>query len=246
MSIELDDNVNTSVKYLSESSSSVEQVQFEQAEKETRVQKSTEKGINSHVDEWKIQGNEMNIPGIQKGSSRNLILNSEESSRNSFFNLVSKLKTKFLPNPILNPKPQLKVIEVPSKVSSTPDLQIFVNKTNQDLVDEVSKENDIAKASEGDDVDYTQLEGAIQGFQLNSKQKAALRKSWRSACDKQAAKKCIKACKAAAIVKNSKDFRRLVKKACKTSCKRMFNVDEDGPHKRDDTDYSSDSDCGSD
>lgn len=249
MSIELDDNVNTSVKYLSESSKSVEQVQFEQAEKETRVPKSTDEGIDSHVEEWKIQGNEMNIPGIQKGSNRNLILNPEESSRNSFFNLVSRLKTKFLPNPILNPKPQLKVIGVPSKVSSTPDLQIFVNKTDQYLVDEVLKENDIAKASEGNDVDYTQLEGAMQGFQLNSKQKAALRKSWRSACDKQAAKKCIKACKGAASVQNSKDFKKLVKKACKTSCRNMFNVDdhdEDGPLKKDYTDYSSGSDCGTD
>lgn len=229
MSIKLDDNINTSVKYLNGIPTNIEQGTFEHEEMESRVKKFTTKAIDRHIDELKTQGIEMNLPGFlkQKGNIKKLKVNPENEPMNTFSALVSNLKPKLLLNSAFDSKLQFKVIGVPTKVKNTSILQILDNKIGQDLVDDIKKQNDVKKDSDEDDVDYTQLEGALQGFQLNSKQKDALRKNWRNACDKQSAKKCIKACKkSAATLEKEKDFKKILKKECKRSCRAMFIVDE--------------------
>lgn len=248
MSIELDDNVNTSVTYINESSTSVEQDHFEEMKREAKVERTVEKGIDWHVGELKIQGIEMKMPGSlkQKNNIRQLIDNPIKGPIHSSSALVAKLIPKPRPIPILDPKVQLKIIGVPTKISNTPILKILVNNTGQNLVGEFTKD-DIKKGDDGDDVDYTQLEGALQGYPLNSKQRDALRKSWRSACDKRAAKSCTKACtKSAVNVEGPKDFKKILKKECKRSCKTLFNVQHKDSDSDSDSDSESDSRCNSD
>lgn len=247
MSIELDDNDNTSIKYVNESSTSVEQDQSEEMDINTRYHKDRDKVVDSHIGDLKIEGFEMNIPGSQKHKANNRKHRGhhKKQSINSSSALLAKLKPNLLPNPIFGHKVQLKITEMPTKVTKAPILSILLNNTGPDIVGEFTKVDDVSKVSQGDDVDYSQLEGALQGYPLNSIQREALRKNWRKACDKKASKCCIKACKTTAKnAEGPKDLKRIIIKECKNSCKSFFNI----RHNKDsgsDSDSNSDSGSGS-
>lgn len=234
MSRELGDNVNTSIKYVSESSTSAEQEQLKDVVMESKVQKARNKGAD--VGEMKIQDIKMNKSNSLKQKhkiTKLIIANPQEGPMYSSSALVPKLKPKSLPDPTF----ELKFISLPSNINNTSILHMLDNNTGRGVFGEIAKEDDVKKDSERDDVDYTPLEGALQGFPINSKQRAALRKSWRHACDKQAAKSCVKACKSSiSSAGGSKDFRRILKKECKRNCKKLFISD-------DDSDSKSGSDC---
>lgn len=237
---ELGDNVNTSIKYVSESSTSAEQEQLKDVVMESKVQKTRNKGADRHVGEMKIQDIKMNKPDSlkQKHKITKLIIAYPQEGPMYSSSDLPKLKPESLPDPIFYPKLELKFISVPANDTSI--LHTLINNTGRGIVGEITKEDDVKKDSKRDDVDYTQLEGALKGFPINPKQRAALRKSWRHACDKQAAKSCNKACKSS-ISKDlgSKDFIRILKKECKRNCKKLFISDDDSGSK-------SGSDCKAD
>lgn len=241
MSLENED-VNTSKRSDNEILSS-EKEEFEEINLEDKVERPSGKAIDGYIGGMKIQGFPMTLPG-DKTQGRNTgklrtIIEIGPKLQNKA--LITKVKPKTIANSLFDPKVKLKIIGVPTNIIKPKFLNIISNNTKLETEDGVENSGKV------DNVDYSQLEGALQGYLIDSDHRDALRKSWRKGCDKKAAKSCIMACaKSVRSVRASKDFTKVLKRECKHSCSILFTGDSSLGSDSDSSSESSDCDQSND
>lgn len=224
MSLEIE-NVNTSMKYDKESSSSTQE-EFQEVNIEENAKRSGGRAIDRYIGGKKNQELPINLKEAKKqhDNFKKLQSNIQEGPMPPPVDpaLLAKLKSKSIADSFFYPKVNLKIIGIPNKVANPLLLNIVVNDTGQDIVSIFGKE-EVKNGNKVDNVDYSQLESALKGYYINSEDRNALRRSWHKSCDKQAAESCKKACyKSVDNVSGSKHFIKTFRKECKRSCTVLF------------------------